>query len=293
VIDYALLKAKLIEAAVTSVNATLELGADQARKDAPVRKVFKGGRQTVRFKTADEIEADRGIRSRLGLAPEILATSEGVGRVQRSGRHPGRGTSFTQRVPGATDLFSGEPVGREVQFGFARTIAHPSSDKRLNAKGLTRAERGHIELRRNRANTFMPFGEDVRLLGRQSGTLEDRSNERFLTGRGRYELKTERAGQPKRARVDLATGRITFSAATRDRLGGGLRGTIRIERATPDTYPVIKGSLVAGDEEHDYAKYQELGTRHNPAHPFVRPRLPEFREELPRQLTRALGRLGR
>ena len=285
-IDWARLKVDIINAAVTAVNATLYIGEERALKDVPVRKVFSGGRQTVRFKTAEEVERDRGLRSRLGLAPEILATPEAIERVRAAGRNPIR---------------SLQRGGKE--YGFARTIEFPSNDTRRNRFGQTRADRGLTRNSRNRANDFMPFGEDARHLDRTERALRDREYDRYLTSRGRFEVQSGRAVSQRYRKIEGAKQTIGGLVVAREpdfevpvgpaRVGGGLRSTIRIVRATPESYPVISGSLVAGDREHDYAIHQELGNRHNPAHPFLRPRLPEWKEELPRQLRRSLGRTGR
>ena len=285
-ISFAKLRADIIEATVIAINGTLRLGEDRALKDVPVRKVFKGGKQTVRFKTAGEIEADKALRSQLGLAPEILATPEATARVKAAGRNPKKAS-----------LIGGK------EFGFARTLAFPSTDPRRNKFGQTRGERGLVQVRRNRANDFLPFGEDIRPVKRSEtgNTLVDENAERYLTSRGRYELRSGRAISQRTkqiATVEIKAGKVTVTGTTDvpvgpERLGGGLRGTIRVIPATASMYPVIEGWLIAGDEDHDYAKFQELGTRHNPAHPFLRPRLPEWTGELPAQRRRAYGRTGR
>lgn len=273
-IDWDRLKFQIVDAVVTAVNGTLYIGLDRAEHDVPVRKVFSGGRQQVRFRTATEINADRELRARVGLAPEILATQTRIRAVQLTGKrlNPIKGSLRREEIKGFTNLDTGGPIGRDTEYGFARTVT-----------------------RRNRANDFMPYGEDSRLLKKgDDRRLADPHAERFLTARGRYELAKGRAISARReARVDLSTGRINFIETSRPRLGGGLRSTLRIVKATHETYPVIKGDLVAGDKEHDYAIHQELGNRHNPAHPFLRPRLPEWRVELPRQLGRSFRRLGR
>lgn len=271
-IDWDILKAKIVNAAVISVNHELYLGLDRAEKDVPVRKVFAGGRQQVRFRTAEEIEQDRDLRRRVGLAPEIEATPTRIRAVQLTEPRVNPISSTTRREPvrGMTNLDTGGPVGRDTTYGFARTVTS-----------------------RNRANDFMPFGEDIRLLKKQDQSrLEDPHAERFLTARGRYELARGRAISHRiEMKLNIATGRIFYAETSRPRLGGGLRSTLRVERANADQFPVISGHLVAGDKEHDYAIHQELGNRHNPAHPFLRPRLAEWKESLPRGLKKALGRL--
>jgi HK97 gp10 family phage protein len=275
VIDWDLLIVQIIDASVVAVNATAFNVAERAKAKAPVRKVFRGGRQTVRFKTASEIGADRAMRAALGLAPEILATPAALAAVKKSGRNPGKSTR----------------IGGE-EFGFARVVTH-----------------------RNRANTFMPGGvlrredtehkgmrrkfvsDDLRLMNPKDATgtsLASPMAERELTARGRYELKSGRAVSEKtELRVDLQTGRLRLAQTEQARLGGSLRSSIRVEKANRGQFPIIKASVVAGGGKVTYAKYQELGTRHNPAHPFLRPALAGARDELPAQLRRAFGRLGR
>ena len=294
-IDWAALKTAIVNASVIAINAELHKGADRARKDAPVRQIFKGGRQTVRFKTAEEIEGDRELRSRLGLAPEILATPEAIAKVQAAGINPIRRT----RIKG-------------TEYGFATTVQFPSRSRTRDRSGRTPAERGITRNARNRQNTFRPpftpdDGYNPRIVeaDREGKPLEpfhlkDEGAERQLSGRGRYELRTGRAIFQRQVTVRTAaiiTGRgqlVGYETARvgtgPNYLGGALRDSIRVEPASAQTYPVIEGWVVAGGGEVDYAKYQELGTRHNPAHPFLRPRLPEWRQSFPDALRRSFGR---
>jgi len=272
VIDWDILKVQIVDASITAVNGALYRGLDRAEHDVPVRKVFAGGRQSIRFRTAVEIEADKNLRRRVGLAPEILATPARIAAVSRTGKRPIRAQLRHEPISGLTNLETGGPVGRTNEYGFARQVK-----------------------RRDRANTFQPGGRDDRLVNPENPQeLVSEEAEKRLTARGRYELASGRAiSQRREARLDRETGRISIVATSRPRLGGGLRSTLSVIKATDSTYPVIEGHLVAGDRDHRYAIHQELGNRHNPAHPFLRPRLPEWRVELPKDLKRALGRLGR
>lgn len=318
-IDFARLRENIIEAVVIAVNGTLTNGLLNATKDVPVRQVFAGGRQAVRFKTAAEIEKDKGLRERLGLAPERLATPAAIAAVRAAGLNPKKGNFSVGKS---------RPGGISEEEGFARTIEHPASGGRTSmgqnpfgsgqpgyvAPGQTRAERGMVTQRRNKANLFGP--DRIVASGWQQGQQAHLVNKEAeygsatrdgLSSRGRYEMSAKAGGraitqQLQRAVEGIAVrrgGRIEIQEITSrvgvgaPRIGGGLRSTLRIQRATPNTFPIIFGSLIAGDREHDYAKYQELGTRHNAAHPFLRPRLPEWKEELPAQLKRSLGRTGR
>lgn len=82
-----------------------------------------------------------------------------------------------------------------------------------------------------------------------------------LTTRGAYEVRTKRA---------------VYSTFGHLGVGGRLRGEIT---ATP---PRITGSRAEAwvISPTPYAKYQEFGTRHNAAHPFLRPATEESRGEV-------------
>lgn len=238
------LRTALVGAAVDAVNTVGEKGWARARKDAPVRSLFSGGRRTLRLRTMTEIAADVGTRNRLGLAGEIFGESKTV--------------QTRTRVTKA-----GVPVSRTLG---------------------------------NRANRFMasgvPGGDHRVLSPAKLDRLFDRNLEFGLHTRGRYELRNGRARtvETESERASLS-GKGEFVTVTR--LGGGLRQSIRLHEADADQYPNIKAELHAGNDKIDYADDQELGNRHNPAHPFLRPRLPEWREELPIELRRRLGRIGR
>lgn len=296
-IDFAVLRQQFIDAAVTAVNGVGYKVVDRAKDKAPVRKVFSGGRQTVRFKTAEEIEAGREIRARLGLAPEILATPEAIERVRAGRINP----KSSRRIKGE-------------EFGFARTVEHPGRLRRDRPGESAPANRPRNL--RNRANTFadsqrarlvdpLTVGAALVRLNRvraergeepETTRLISDTAEGRLTARGRYELKTQRALSARLVRVslDLSTGEVRKKYAKGSlRIGGALRDSIHLEPASANQYPVIKASVVAGGQDAPYAKFQELGTRHNPAHPFLRPALAPAKEELPDALRRSVRRLGR
>ena len=299
-VNWERVRQQIIDAAVTAVNAEAENTAEIARDKAPVRKVFKGGRQTVRFKTAQEIERDRDLRAQLGLGPEILATPERIAALRAAGRNPKRGI----RGPGNRGL----PTGRGTleEYRLATTVEHPGRRRRdpLGVKpgagpismALYRNRRDHPRNLANRPNKLI----EPRRLSTGERALHDVGAQAQLTSRGRYELRTERAAsqalRPVAADINARTGevvRIHYGRTGIARLGGGLRDSIRVERASAGQFPVIKASVVAGGGEITYAKFQELGTRHNPAHPFLRPALAVAKGRLPDAVRRSLRRLGR
>lgn len=87
-----------------------------------------------------------------------------------------------------------------------------------------------------------------------------------LTRHGKYELKSMRA-------------------AYKGRLGGRLRGEIH------PTGAQIEGKKVTAMvvSPTSYAKYQEFGTRHHPAHPFMRPAAEESSGQVVKTVKESLG----
>lgn len=289
-LDIAVLHEQIIEAAVIAVNGTAEKTAERAKDYAPVRKVFAGGRQTVRFKTASEIEGDRALRAKLGLGPEKLASKEAARALIRSGANPKGGKRFAQyTLPG------GEPGGIE-EYRFASTVELGRHDGRAPRLGENRANAvGKVGPRKRSlvgTSNLRTVGVISGVKGRHTGLdlsqLSHEGAEARLTARGRYELRSGRALSAIAFVKGIGTvGTHKDDTAT---LGGSLRESIRVIRASAEQFPVISASVVAGGGRVTYAKYQELGTRHNPAHPFLRPALAVAEDELPGDLERALRR---
>lgn len=88
---------------------------------------------------------------------------------------------------------------------------------------------------------------------------------RSLDRRGRYEYRTLRSHHD-------------------DSLGGRLRSEIYATSAKIDGR-IISGKVISPTP---YAKYQEMGTRHNPAHPYLRPAGYESREAIRADIGRSV-----
>lgn len=291
-INWDRLQNKLTEAVIGVINGLLYDGLIKAEKDVPVRKVFSGGRQTVRFKTAAEVEKDKDLRSRMGLAPEIVANSEDIARFRAAGINP-KGSAQVVVNDFRTDRVARNAATRVSQngrvhvtqggtsVGFARTVTH-SDRANTWKKGAWRNGLWDDPGRDRELATNAETGEVYNRLRHEAGNFG-------LTSRGKYERTSGRANSQKIFSIfDSNTGQMQEQVGPAH-LGGGLRKTLRVVSPTAASYPVIKGSLVAGDADHDYAKYQELGTRHNAAHPFLRPRLAEWKTTLPARLKRVVG----
>lgn len=70
--DWATFERAGIEGAIGAINRGVDRIAARAKDKAPVRRVFQGQDEKVRYrlKSISEIEADRTVRRRLGLGPE-------------------------------------------------------------------------------------------------------------------------------------------------------------------------------------------------------------------------------
>jgi HK97 gp10 family phage protein len=189
------------EAARASLEASAEDVARRAKQKAPVRKIFSGGRRKLRYKTVAEVDADAGLRERIGLGPETAAPAGYRGMPSRSGRK------------------------------YARSVT-----------------------RGNLVNMNAPA--KMRRIGRP-GHLRMAAAEEMLDRRGRSEVKSGRA-------------------AYEGKIGGRLKGEITATEARMDGSQIVANVL----SPTSYAKYQEFGTRHHPAHPYMRPALEESRGDI-------------
>jgi len=120
-----------------------------------------------------------------------------------------------------------------------------------------------VVTRGNSANMNVPA---MRALGSTPGTLWSPRAEQHLTRRGKSELKSMRANY-------------------KGSLGGRLRGEIYVVPATVGG-KTVKAMVVSPTS---YAKYQEFGTRHHPAHPFMRPAAEESGGQVVKAVRASLG----
>jgi len=130
-----------------------------------------------------------------------------------------------------------------------------------------------------------------RRLAAASAALEsyDEGDRSTLTRRGAYEVR--QALQHPKPGSRSPTGRLSPSFATFQHLnvGGRLRGEIH---ATPSTLAGNRAEAWVISPTR-YAKYQEFGTRHNAAHPFLRPAAAESRAEVVSRIAAAIAGASR
>jgi HK97 gp10 family phage protein len=155
---------------------------------------------------------------------------------------------------------------------------------------LTQAARYVAAVAQSKAPVRKIFGGDTRIIRTKSIEDAQTISNRVVVGhtiRYPHQISQRRLveqGPPgevvgqdlldRRGRYEVASGRADYRARGRARqVGGRLKGEIR---ATPAR---VEGRLVVAEviSPTPYAKFQEFGTRHNPAHPFLRPAAAESR----------------
>ena len=179
-------------------------------------------------------------------------------------------------------------------------IEPPKVDKRgvpLNLTEAARTER-HISATREKGiqwghgNSYHPvvrtkgvtFAGDLRQW--QGGKLLDVPHVRQIKGgKPAWVTASAQGLLTRQGQSEVKSGRAAYRAAPGEplRIGGALRGSIKRTDASLSSIErgKIMGYVRAGGESGgqivDYAGYQEFGTRHNRAHPFLRPALYESR----------------
>lgn len=282
-IDFNRLVVEIESRAIKGLNKTLGYTHAQAQKHAPVRAIFKRtrrGDETARIKT--RAVTSRGIMAAYRRQP----FGEAEMLNQKAMRGPNRRISPPKSLDLATarklykvgkrdaldqaaDLINGgqriggtnseDPVFRvgRVTITGSRQVA---GGKLVPTTILRQVRGGKVEVR--------PAPLDKRGDPVAVGELR-------LSSRGRYEVKT---------------GRAMIRRAGEDQIGGALKNSIVKVPATLTSREgdIIWGSVRAGNDEVDYARWQEFGTGHNRAHPFLRPALYESRERFKTNVENAL-----
>lgn len=253
-VDVQVILTEVENAARRAVNQTSRIALAKAIGRAPVRKVFKGGRNSPSSRyhtlTDDELRAEA---RQLDTGQELTFANKA-----------------TQR-----------------QYDAARASGISIED------ALVRIRRGTQVAPRqsNRANTttgsfpMTAGGATYRVSSvYRRGLKLDEDNEpmRELAFSG------ARASLSVRGRYELASGR---SISPSGRLGGSLRESIHQERR--DSKGIVKTAIVAGGHEAPYARFVEFGTRHAPAQPFLRPALKEVEGNFPMTMRAELRKMGR
>lgn len=152
-----------------------------------------------------------------------------------------------QRAP-VRKVFEGQSSSERIRL---KSMDEIESDRGLRKRLGLGPEYGPLNAKRvNPATTLTQFAPQE--LGQRAiaspGRLKLRSAQDRLDRRGRWELHSMRAAHKGKLGGRLRDEIFSTSA----RIYGN---TVRVEVVSPT----------------EYAKFQELGTRHNPAHPYLRP----------------------
>lgn len=109
--------------------------------------------------------------------------------------------------------------------------------------------------------------------------------QREIAEPGRLRLQKAQASLDRRGRFEIKSLRAAHDGS----LGGRLRSEIYATEARLDG-KVIRLKVVSPTP---YAKYQELGTEHNPAHPYLRPAGHESRDAIRADVGRSVAAAAR
>lgn len=236
-----------------AINATLYRIEGVAKERAPVRNIFaEGMTRKLRLKTAAEFAGDMKIAASLSNGGHPVAVSTKTAEIFGRSKH---GRSFSRGHTGSfmgSITFGGKTVrNREraaTPFANERTGYGTTQGGQLfrtaHAQGAS-LEKERLPFRA--ASNFESHSGGTRFMGH------------FLSARGRYEVKTPKRSFYKEEQT----------------IGGRLRGEIDVIVAAEWEGEQIWGYVISPTP---YAKYQEFGTRHNAAHPYLRPALRESAE---------------
>jgi HK97 gp10 family phage protein len=250
-VDFAGFKSELRRRIEEAVTFTANHAAGIAQAEAPVRKIFKGSRRSLRQLDPGELKAEQTARRHL-----FGANAVGPISIERE-RQTFRG-GFPQASKG---------VKQGNQRGFPRAVP---TNPLLRAPG-----------RRSIINSIAPqlpgivhdTDKNLRRITTIGGiSVVTNVNPDRLSARGRWEVLHAQA------RNSITT------HAGQQIVGGSLRKSIKVgELYSRGSY--IHISVAA---EIYYAKYVEFGTRHAAGQPFLRPALAKVREQYRSRIYQAI-----
>jgi len=261
-------KDQVIESVMVGVRISTEKAFQSAVEDAPVRDVFKHGsahrRKGLRTRTLtpDEAASESAIRRQLGLAEAVPGFTRTRGKVARDAPYSRR-AAVRRGNPNAFAPFVTKKA--VVLSAEDREFIQELKEGRTTARGGTGLPEGfedeHPEVRGGRELT-------------RTGRLRHRPATNRLHARGRY---------------DLATKRANFTKDGVTTLGGTLRRSIR-KLGPHRVGRAIKGRIIS---PVPYSKYQEFGTCHNRATPYMRPAILKLQTSYRREIVKAINRANR
>lgn len=265
--DAAAFKQAVIDVVMQAVADAADKAKESAIADAPVRAVFKRGQTRRR----------RGLRRRAMTIEEAHSENE-VRRLMQS-RSPGTPEMPRPlRLAQPGDWTAGRKFTPDPYLRLASTRkGNPNSFAPLTLKA---AQAGHgrmIKADATRAGTTGRFEGTPAVMGGREVRAEK-------IGRyHRFHMRSPQADKnlDSRGRNELRTGRALFQG----NLGGRLRGSIKVQG------PHLIGSVIKARvvSPVSYSQYQEFGTRHNRATPYMRPAIAKMQTTYRRDMVKALN----
>jgi len=248
----------IIRRATVGLNQTLDYCEERAKVYVPVRAIFPRSR-----------------RGRHGFPRVRLPSTE---QQRRGGFEVNIMQAYRSNAAATERLFERPDVNGRAGRSYydksrERRIRHANSEQPVLNIGGVRVSGNFRDVRNGKLTNIGP------------GTPEP--NGPAPTRRGRYEIESGRANISS-----VRLGATEAEDVNQEQVGGALLHSIHAE------YPqsvllrglggLIEGHVVAGSEKVNYAGYQEFGTRHNRAHPFLRPALYDSRAKLVKNVARAI-----
>jgi hypothetical protein len=263
----------------------------EARRLAPVRKVFKaGGRRQLTWRNVfstssrSSIAVMREYNKAFGSQRTNRLNVQGLRIVEKGGRRVVQVQTYQQQEPYSS------PARRSWMKVNTQTYQMRQGSL-LNASGARRAEPLLFVggARRGQAYAFENFDrlnyEGRRALGRGLQAVEERGFEYVDAHKGGMVTVAGKETKSESPHVEaipqVQPGRERFGQHFNLQLGGALRKSIEMEP------PAISGTRVSGSVGTDlrYALYVEFGTAaHGAAQPYLRPALMRYRYLLARSV---------
>lgn len=245
-----------------AINQTLDQQSGvmfrMAQSKAPVRKMYRGGRATIRKLTASEIQRQSPIVARA----MTTAMRENLARS-----HP------------TLKTITGSTASQSVPQGGTRVVTHRNSMTKWN-EGHRRDLSSNIPKLTERAWIYQKNRNHHPLVARKIEVDTTYKRYSLMTSRAKYDLEHANIVQVKNSERldfrDVGRGAIYWDMNEKKFFfGGNLRGSVNLQHRDGD--PNVQRVVSAGGERAPYARYVEFGTRKMAARPFLRPAINHVR----------------
>jgi HK97 gp10 family phage protein len=292
IFDGAAFEQAIIKAVTVGVEQSMNKAFESAVADAPVRAVFKRGnwRRTrggrSRGFKLDEANSEDAIRKRL-----FYRNRNGdVVPMRSAAAHINRTAGLPAPVAANNPYLRRAATRKGNPNSFAPFMLSPGTTRQdveefrqiqaeLRARGYGGGDELSIEYEKptyggrelNRSKTGLKHFPGQRGM---KPDAKGNYNKSVLDARGRYDVRTGRANFTDKAGVTTVGGRLRKSIRT----VGPVHhlNTIRAQVVSPVRY----------------SKFQEFGTRHNRAHPYMRPAILKLTNSYRAEMVKAINRIS-